>query len=79
MVGHHLDGPAQRRMIQPAHAVRRARIHQFLRRSRVGQGNAQRLGALQRQVQVLLVQLDPEARIEGPLDHTLPMHLEYAR
>ena len=30
----------------------------------------------QRQVQVLLVQADPESRLEGPLDHPLPVQLE---
>ncbi len=42
----------------------------------VGQVDAQLLGALQGQVQVLLVQVDAEARVEGALDHALGMHLE---
>jgi hypothetical protein len=41
--------------------------------------HAERLGALQRQVEVLLVQLDAEARVEGALDHALAVHFEDAR
>ena len=44
-----------------------------------GRLTLQLLGALQRQVQVLLVQLDAEARLEVALDHPLAMHFEDAR
>ena len=45
----------------------------------LGSAHAERLCALQRQVQILLVQFDAEAGREGALDHALAMHFEDAR
>ena len=65
---------------QAAAAVRGAGVEQLLRGRRVGQRDAElRARRLQREVQVLLVQLDAEARVEGALDHALAVHLEDAR
>ena len=43
-----------------------------------GSDDAELARALQRQAQVLLVQPDAKARIEGALDHPLAVHLEDA-
>ncbi|SOZ36500.1 hypothetical protein CBM2605_A280091 [Cupriavidus neocaledonicus] len=79
VVRHDLDRAAQRRVVLLAQAVGRAGVEQLLRGGGVGQRHAQRLGTLQRQVQVLLVQLDAEARIEGALDHAVAVHFQDAR
>jgi hypothetical protein len=55
-----------------------AGVEQLLRGGGVGQRHADRARAGQGQVQVLLVQLDAEARVEGALDHALAVHLEDA-
>ncbi len=45
---------------------------------RIGQADAERAAARQGEVQVLLVQRDPEARLEVPVHHALAMDLEDA-
>ena len=61
MHGHQLQGVHHRRVVPGGAAVGFAGVKELLRRGRVGQGDAQGLGALQGEVQVLLVQLDAEA------------------
>jgi hypothetical protein len=68
----------QRRVIEVAEAVRGAGLHQLRRVRRLRQRHAELARALQRQAEVLLVQLDAKARVEGALDHPLAVHLEDA-
>ena len=79
VIGHVFERLDQRRVVQLGAAVGRAGIEQLLRRRGVAAGHAERARALQREVQVLLVQLDAEARVEGALDHALAVHFEDAR
>ena len=60
-------------------AGRSARIEKLLRGRRIGQRHAHGTGALQREVQVLLVQFDAESRIESALDHALTVNFKDAR
>jgi len=76
--GHPLQRPDQRRVVFPGPAIGGAGIEELLCGRGVGQRNAERLGAFQRQVEVLLVQFDAEARREGALDHALAMHFQDA-
>ncbi len=78
VVAHQLDGAAQRGVIEPVHAVGGAGRHELLRHGRIGQCDAELFRARQRQVQVFLVQVDAEARLEGALDHALAVHFENA-
>src|SRR5277367_6037548 len=66
-------------MIPGLAAVRSAGVEQFLRGRGVRQRDPHALGALQGEVQILLVQFDPEAGREGPLDHALTMDFENPR
>jgi hypothetical protein len=61
VIRHQFNRTAQRRMIEPAHAIGGTAIHQLLRGSRVRQRYSKFLGALQCKIQVLLVQSDAEA------------------
>ncbi|MNX83035.1 hypothetical protein D3C86_1147850 [compost metagenome] len=79
MVRHDLDRPAQRRVVELAEAIGRARVEQLLRGSRVRQRHAQRLGPLQRQIQIFLMEFDAEAGVERALDHPLAVHFQNAR
>ncbi|MDB5787631.1 MAG: hypothetical protein JWQ50_7546, partial [Caballeronia mineralivorans] len=71
VVRHQLYCLAQSRVIQFAVAVRRARVHQFLRGRGVRKREAQRSRSLQCEIQVLLMQLDPKARVERTLYHAV--------
>ena len=62
-------------MVPGRAAMRRAGVEQLLGGRGVRQRHPDLACARQREVQVLLVQLDAEARIEGALDHALAMHL----
>jgi hypothetical protein len=65
-------------VVPGAAAARRAGVEQLLAGRRVGQAEPERLRALERQIEVLLVQLDAEARIERPLDHPLAVQFQDA-
>ena len=51
-------------------------VEKLLRGGGIGQAHLQFPCRLQGKVEVLLVKLDPEAGIEGPLDHPLAMDLK---
>ena len=65
-------------MVELVPALRSTGLHQLRGVGRLRQRHVHRLGTLQRQVQVLLVQRDAETRVEGPLDHALAMHFQNA-
>ena len=79
MIGHDLQRANHRRMVPRLAAMRRAGVEQLLRRGGVGQRDAERLGALQGEIEVLLVKFDPEAGRERAFDHALAVHLEDSR
>ncbi len=79
MVRHQFDRLAQRRVILLAVPVRRARVHQFLHKSGMRQREAQRSRRLQRKVQILLMQLNAKAGVEGTLDHAFTVNLKDSR
>src|SRR3546814_7868389 len=78
-IRHVLQSLDQRRVIPVAAADGRAGAEHLLGVGGVGQVDVQLLGALQGQVQVLLVQADAEARIEGALDHALAVYFQDLR
>src|SRR5476649_1474267 len=69
----------QRRVIQVGETVGCAGLHQLRRARGLRQRDAQLARSGQGEAQVLLVQLDAKARIEGALDHPLAVHFEDAR
>src|SRR6185437_13479780 len=79
MVREALQRTHQAGVIEPAIAIGRTAVEQFLRARRVRQRYANGLRRLQSEVEVLLVQRHAEAGIEGALDHPLTMHVENAR
>src|SRR5690606_18091801 len=79
MIGLSLERPDQRRVIPAAAAMGSAGAEQLLAQGCGRQGNVELAGGIEGVVEVLLVQLDPEAGIEGALDHALAMHFENAR
>ena len=74
MVAHDFQGTHHCAVTPCLAAVSGAGVEQLLRGGGVGQRQADGLGGLQGQVQVLLVQFNAEARIEGALDHALAVH-----
>src|SRR5215471_2606898 len=66
-------------MVPALAAERGGGIEQLLGGRGVGERYTKSARALQCQAQVLLMQLDPEARVEGSLDHPLAVHFEYPR
>src|ERR1051325_2016313 len=76
VAGQVLKHPHQPGMVPALTAELRCGVEQFLRRRGVRQGHAERPRAGQCEAQILLVQFDAEARIEGALDHALAMHFE---
>src|SRR5690606_14375967 len=78
-VGHMLQALDQRGVVPAAAAESRAGAEDLLGIGGVGQVQAQLAGTGQRQVEVLLVQADAEARIEGAFDHALTVHFEDLR
>src|SRR5215203_3030412 len=79
VVGQNLQDPDQGRVVPSGAALCDAGVEQLLGGCGVGQRDADLTRARQRKIEVLLVQLDAEARIEGALDHALAMHFENAR
>ena len=77
-VCHDLQRTHQRRMVPGLAAVRGAGVEQFLGGSGIRQRYADLAGVAERQVQILLMQLDPKAWVEGAVDHALTMDFEYA-
>src|SRR6516164_3865572 len=77
--GHALERLHHAGMVPSGAAVRRAAVEQLLRGRGVGQRQPDRTCGRKRETQILLMQLDAEARIERALDHALAMHLEDAR
>ena len=69
----------QRRVVPASAADGRTGAEHLLGVGGVGQVQAQLAGAAQGQVEVLLVQADAEARVEGALDHALAVHFEDLR
>src|SRR2546421_23628 len=69
----------QPRMVPALAAEGGGGVEQLLGRRRVGQGEAEGARALEGKVQILLVQFDAEAGVEGAFDHPLAMDLENAR
>ena len=69
----------QGRMIPALAAVRRAGVEQLLRRGGVGKRHAHLARRAERQVQILLMELDPKSGIERALDHPLAVHFQNAR
>src|ERR1700740_1656319 len=65
----------QPRMIPTLAAERRGGGEHPLGRGGIVQRETQSARTLQGEVEVLLVQLDAEARVEAALDHALPMNL----
>src|SRR6201986_3027471 len=63
-------------MIPRLAAMRDAGVEQLLRGRGRGQGDAERAGAVERQVEILLMQLDPEAWFEITLYHAFTMYFE---
>src|SRR3954454_1274961 len=63
-------------MVPPCSAVGGASVEKLLRGGGIGQAYLQFPCRLQGKVEILLVKLDPEARIEGPGDHPLAMNLK---
>src|SRR6266545_2530415 len=66
-------------MVPPRAAARDTRAEELLRARRVGEREPERARARQREVEILLVQLDPEAGLKRPLDHPFAVHFEDAR
>ena len=66
-------------MIPRLAAMRGTGTEQLLGDRGAGQGNAERARAFEREVEILLVQLDAEARLEISLHHALAMHFENPR
>ena len=78
MLRHRLKCAHQSRVIGLPMPQGGAGVHPLLRASRLRQCKTQCSCALQREIQVFLVQRDTEAGIEGALDHALAMHFEDA-
>src|SRR5690606_25632016 len=78
-VGHLFQRAHHARVVPLRATVRGAGVEEFLRGGGVGQRHAELARGGEREVEVLLVQLDAEARVEGALDHALAVHLEDAR
>src|SRR5271167_3249786 len=78
-IGQDFERPHHCGMIPGLTATRRAGVEKFLRRCRVWQRDPERLRALQGKVEILLVKLDTETRIEGSLNHPVAVHLENLR
>ena len=57
----------------------RARLHQLRHARRLRQRHPQRAGALQGEIEVLLMQRDPEPRVECAFDHAFAMYFQNAR
>ena len=76
VAGHLFDGLHQRRMVEVYAAFGSHCREELLGARAVGKGDAQFAPCLECQVQVLLVESDPEAGLEGPRDHPLPVDLE---
>lgn len=66
-------------MVPGSTALSDSGVEQFLAGGGVGQRNAQAARAVQRQIQILLVQRDAEARRKIAADHPLAMHFQNAR
>ena len=79
MIGQQFQRPHHGGMVPFAAATGGAGVEQLLAGRRVRQADMERLRPLQRQVEVFLVQLDAEPRIEAALHHPLAMHLQDAR
>src|SRR5208282_5910221 len=78
MPGEVLEHAHQPRMVPALAAECRGGVEQFLGRRGIGQREAERTCPLEREVQILLVQFDAEAWVEGALDHSLAMDFEDA-
>src|SRR3990172_7113898 len=74
VIGESFEGLDHRGVVPLAAALRLAGAEQFLRGGGVGQAHLESAREGEREVQVFLVQLDAEARIEGALDHALAVH-----
>ncbi len=68
-----------RRVVPVAAAQGLTGVKHLLGIGGVGQVDAQFLGTLQGEVEVLLVQVDTEARLEGAFDYALGVHFEDLR
>src|SRR5262249_11320946 len=79
MIGHDFERPHQGRMVPARAAMGRAGVEQLWCGRRVGQAYTHRASRGEREVEVLLVQLDAEARVERALDHAFAVHFENAR
>ena len=66
-------------MVPPSTPCRHRRVEEFLARGRIRQADAERARTLQREVQILLMEGDPEAGLEIALDHAFAVDLENAR
>lgn len=51
-------------------------VQEFLAGGSCGESDLERLGALKRQVQILLVEFDAKARVEVALNHPRSVHFE---
>src|SRR5215472_1476153 len=78
-IGELLERAHERRVVPRGASMRCTGVEELLRRRGVGQRYAERAARRQREVQVLLMQLDAKAGIERALDHALAVHLEDAR
>src|SRR5262245_15721361 len=59
--------------------MRGARIEQLLGGGRIGQTQTELARVAEREIQVLLVQLDAKTGLKRALDHALAMQLEHTR
>ena len=78
MIGQTLQRAAQRRMVQLRLAMGGAALHQLGGAGGVRQADTHLTRALQRQVQVFLVQADAKTRVKGASDHALAVHFQNA-
>src|SRR5215472_18190670 len=74
LTGEVLEHAHQPRMVPALAAECGGGVEQLLGRRRVGQRETEGTSALQGEVEILLVQFDAEAGVEGAFDHALAMH-----
>src|SRR5260221_7369095 len=79
VAGHHLQHFHHAGMIPGGAAMCRRRVEQLLTGGGVGQREMERPCLREREVQILLMQLNAETRLEVALDHPLAVDLENAR
>src|SRR2546423_15653860 len=78
-VGHVFQRTDHARVVPGLAAVSDTSVEEFLAGRGIGQAYADLASGIQRQIEILLVQLNAEAWVKGALDHAITVHFEDAR